>query len=173
MTATQSFVKLLKISVKYPIPSPCDAFCGVQYIQNQPFIDSQNQMDTQTPLTDRETSCRCSDRTNTQGQTETQEETAQSSLQEDTDPDSCTEPESEGRRHRERSREFQPGFAPGYMTEGEVEFVNGQVLLNQITQVTFFLVFHHAHVQDVASKHLVDSVNISYLLSPSYILYYS
>lgn len=59
------------------------------------------------------------------------------------------------------------------MTEGEMNFVNGQVLLSQITHVTFFLVFHLALVQAVASKHLVDLVNISYLLSPSYMLYYS
>lgn len=59
------------------------------------------------------------------------------------------------------------------MTPGEVGFVNRQVLLSQITHVTFFLVFHHALVQAVASKHLVDLVNISYLLNPSYMLYYS
>lgn len=59
------------------------------------------------------------------------------------------------------------------MTEGEVDFVSGQVLLSQITHVTFFLVFQHALVQAVASKHLLDLVNISYLLSPSYMFYYS
>lgn len=73
--------------------------------RTKPFIDTQNQADTQTPLTDRETSHGCSDRTDVHKDRDTGQPSERhiSKLMQ----------ESEGGRHREQSREFQPGFAPG------------------------------------------------------------
>lgn len=60
--------------------------------RTEPFRDTQNQMDTQTPLTDRETSRRCSDRTDAhrdrQRHRRRQHKAAFRKAQ-GTDPDSC------------------------------------------------------------------------------------